>query len=268
LLSYYNRGLEHQRLLEGAGQVELARTQALIARFLPAPSAVIYDVGGGSGLYATWLARQGYAVHLVDAVPLHVQQARETSAAQPVYPLASIEVGDARHLDFPDASADAVLLLGPLYHLVERADRLQALRESARVLRPGGIVLAAVITRFASTLYGLLSGKLDESDFAAIARQDLEDGQHRNPTNHPAYFTTAFFHYPDELKQEIDDADLQHEATLAVEGPITLLPAEQLEQAWADPARRQRLLEVAQALEAEPSLLGVSPHLIGVGRRG
>ena len=216
MFSYYERGLEQQRLLQGAGRVELARTRALIERFVAPPPAVVCDVGGGSGVYATWLARQGYIVHLVDAVPLHVEQARAASAAQPAHPLASIEVGDARRLALPDASVEAVLMLGPLYHLVERAERVQALHEAARLLRPGAVLLAAVITRFASTLYGLLTDKLAEPEFATIAQQDLQSGQHRNPTENPSYFTTAYFHHPDELKHEIEAAGLRHEATLAV----------------------------------------------------
>src|SRR5436309_942768 len=82
-----------------------------------------------------WLAARGYAVHLVDAVPLHVEQARQAGQAQPDHPLAGLAVGDARRLDWADAAVDAVLLLGPLYHLTAREDRVQALRESRRVLR-------------------------------------------------------------------------------------------------------------------------------------
>ena len=267
IFTYYNRGLEQQRLFHGAGLVELARTQAIIQRYIPAPPAVVADIGGGSGVYATWLASQGYAVHLVDAVPLHVQQARQVSAAQPESPLASAEVGVARRLTLPDVSVDAVLMLGPLYHLTERADRVLALREAARVLRPDGVLLAAVITRFASILYGLLTGKLADPAFAEIAHQDLVDGQHRNPTDDPNYFTTAYFHIPGELKDEIEAAGLAHAATLAVEGPIPFLPVDRLEMEWADHARRQQLLAVAESLEAEQTLLGVSPHLIAVARR-
>src|SRR5262249_49876920 len=80
---------------------------------------------------------RGYAVHLSDVVPLHVEQAREASARQPDHPLAGTAVGDARRLAHPDGSADAVLLLGPLYHLTERADRLAAWREARRGRRPG-----------------------------------------------------------------------------------------------------------------------------------
>jgi len=106
-------------------------------------------VGGGPGVYACWLSAQGYEVHLVDASPLHVEQARAASERLPNNPLASVRLGDARQLDVADAAVDAVLLLGPLYHLTERADRLTALRESARVLRPGGHVFVAAVSRFA-----------------------------------------------------------------------------------------------------------------------
>ena len=73
---------------------------------------MVYDVGGGSGVYATWLARRGYTAHLIDVVPLHVEQARLASAAQPEHPLASVGLGDARQLEWPDQSADLVLLWG------------------------------------------------------------------------------------------------------------------------------------------------------------
>src|SRR5262245_42186742 len=127
---YYNQGREQNRLLSHSGQLEFARTQELIGRYLPKPPATIYDIGGGAGIYALPLARAGYSVHLVDAMPLHIEQAGEGAKSQPDYPLAGATVGDARHLDFPDASADAVLFLGPLYHLTEAADRVTALREA------------------------------------------------------------------------------------------------------------------------------------------
>src|SRR6185436_3267742 len=114
---YYNRGLERDRLDAGAGALELARTQALLERYLPPAPATIADVGGGPGRYAIWLTERGYRVHLVDPVPLHVEQAREAARVLPGGALAGAEVGDARALNLADSSADAVLLLGPLYHL-------------------------------------------------------------------------------------------------------------------------------------------------------
>ncbi len=265
LQSYYERGTEQGRLVGGGGRLELARTQELLTRHLPAPPAVVLDVGGGPGVYACWLAGLGYEVHLVDPVPLHVEQARGASAAQPEHPIASAEVGDARQLAWPDGSADAVLLLGPLYHLTERADRITALREAARVVRGAGPVFAVGISRFASALDGLVSGDLADPEFAAIVDQDLIDGQHRNPTGKPAYFTTSFFHHPDELRAEVVEAGLRLEGLFAVEGPAALL--QDFDERWDDEARRERLLHVTRAMESEPSIVGIGPHLMAVGRK-
>lgn len=265
MLAHYESGYEARRLSRGTGQLERARTEELVKRYLPSPPAVVFDVGGGAGVYACWLAREGYEVHLVDAMPLHVEQAREASSRQPGYALASINVGDARRLAREEASVDAVLLFGPLYHLTERDDRIAALGEARRILRPGGLVLAAVISRFASVLDGLFLQLLDDPEFQGIVRRDLADGQHRNPTNHPAYFTTAFFHHPEELKREMEEAGLRHEGTLAIEGPGWLL--QDFENHWGDDGRRTRLLDAVRAVEAEASLLGASAHLMAVARK-
>jgi SAM-dependent methyltransferase len=114
--------------------------------------------------------------------------------------------GDARCLSAQSNSADAVLLLGPLYHLVERSDRLMALREARRILKPKGVLIAAAISRFASLIDGLARGFFRDSDFRKIVASDLATGQHRNPTNQTAYFTTAYFHHPEELAAEVREA--------------------------------------------------------------
>jgi SAM-dependent methyltransferase len=161
---------------------------------------------------------------------------------------------------------DAVLLFGPLYHLTDRKDRLVALREAHRVLRPGGVLMAVGISRFASALDGLHSGFLKDDRFAEIVRQDLRSGQHRNPTGNPEYFMDTFFHHPDELERETAEAGFSVKGLFGVEGPGWTLP--DLDAWWADPALRERILELARTLETEPCMLGVSPHLIVVGKKG
>ncbi len=262
--AHYRSGYEGERLARGASRLEFARTQELVRRFLPRPPAIVFDIGGGPGAYAAWLAREGYRVYLLDAMPLHVAQAREAAARQFEHPFAA-ELGDARALPYADASADAVLCLGPLYHLTERDDRLQALAEVRRVLRPGGVFLAAAISRFASLCDGLKYGLLADPAFARIVAADLGDGQHRNPDDHPDYFTTAFFHHPDELAREVADAGLALTRILAVEGPGSILA--DLDPWWEDALRREQLLAVIAQLEEEPSLLGLSAHLMAVGQR-
>jgi ubiquinone/menaquinone biosynthesis C-methylase UbiE len=265
VLAYYESGREAGRLLAGHGKLEFVRTQELILRSAPPPPAVIYDVGGGSGVYAHWLAQLGYEVHLVDPVPLHIEQARLASQEQSAHPIASFTVGDAAKLNRSDGSVDVVLLLGPLYHLTEREDRLAALCEAHRVLRSGGAVLTVGISRFASTMDGLLQGFLNDPEFMRIVQRDLLDGQHRNPTGKAGYFTTAFFHHPDELKVEIAEAGFQLESIVAVEGLAWVLP--DFEDWWRDETRRARLLDAIRWLEAEPSLLGACAHILAIGRK-
>lgn len=266
--AHYNQGREHDRLLSGTGRLEYARTQELLRRFLPTAPARILDIGGGTGVYAFWLASLGYTVHLMDAMPIHIEQARNI-AAQPRTPvLASLSVGDACDLAFDDESADAVLLLGPLYHLTERVDRVRALQEAYRVLRPGGVVCAVGISRFASTLDGLMGGLLHDPEFERIVTRDLATGQHRNPGDHPRYFTTAFFHLPEELRSEVGEAGFGTTEVLAVEGPGAMMSFKDFEGFWDADGKREVLLRTIRAVETASSLLGASPHFMAVARKG
>jgi SAM-dependent methyltransferase len=221
----------------------------------------VLDVGGGPGAYALPLAERGYEVRLVDPVPLHVEHAREVAAGR-----FAARLGDALELAEPDASADAVLLLGPLYHLVERPERLRALAEARRVVRAGGVVAAAAISRFASLLDGLVASGVREPEFVEIVRRDLADGRHVNPREHdrPDWFTTSYFHRPEELAAEVEEAGLELEALLAVEGPGWI--AERVDED-ADPAADEVLLEALRTVEADPALLGMSLHLLAVARK-
>jgi ubiquinone/menaquinone biosynthesis C-methylase UbiE len=265
ILRHYEQVSESSRLNTGVFQIERARTEELILRRLSSAPATVFDIGGGAGPYALWLAERGYHVHLVDLVPKHVEQARAASARQAGFPLVSAEVGDARELSFPDSSADAVLLLGPLYHLLERDHRLQALREAHRVVRPGGFVWGAGISRFASFFDSLSAGFFKSAVFAPILERDLAEGQHRNPTDNPMYFTDAYFHRPGELSREFLAAGFDVVEVVAIEGPGWL--ARDFENLWKDPAQRERLLECVRKVEREPSILGASAHIMCVGQK-
>jgi len=261
--AYYALGREQQRLERGYGLLEALRTRELLDRWLPAPPAVVLDVGGAAGRYALPLADAGYAVHLLDPAPLHLRQA-EAASRSARRPLASVRPGDARALPVEDGSADAVLLLGPLYHLTERADRVLALREAARVLRPGGVVVAAGITRWASAVDGVVAGYLREPAFGDIVARDLADGVHRNDTERPGWFTTAYFHRPEDLRAEVAEAGFDPDGLVAVEGVGRLSPDP--DALLDDPATRERLLGIIRSTEREPALLGASSHVLVAGR--
>ena len=261
---YYGRAPEELRLEQGSSSLEALRTRELIDRHARRPPATVLDVGGAAGYYALGLAEAGYTVHLVDAVPRLVEEAQRRSATRS-RPLASCRLGDARALELPDQSVDIVLLLGPLYHLTDAAERDRALREARRVLRPGGQLFAAAISRWASALDGLSRDLFRDPRFKAIVERDLQEGQHRNPTERLDYFTTAYLHRPDELRAEVLAADLALDGLYGIEGPGWILSdvAERLE----DPRRCADLLQVARQFESDPAILGVSAHLLAVARR-
>jgi ubiquinone/menaquinone biosynthesis C-methylase UbiE len=264
ILEHYRRFDEAGRLSSGDGLLELLRTRELIQRHVgPEPSTIV-DVGGGPGVYTVWLAGLGHHVHLVEPVPEHVEQAAEAARAAGVE-LAGAHVGDGRALPLAADSADAVLVMGPLYHLQAAADRMQVLNEAQRVLRPGGLVFGAAISRFASSIDGLWSGFIDDPTFRAMVERVLESGRHLNPTGNMDYFTTAFFHRPSELHAEVRAAAFSDVTVYPVEG--VGWAARDLDERLRDPERRRRLLALIRALEGEPSLLGASPHLLAVGRR-
>jgi len=261
---YYQEVVEEGRLVAGPGQLEFVRTKEVVLRYLPPPPATILDVGGASGAYALWLAERGHQVHLIDRAPRLVEEAQRRSEASPNR-IGTCQVGDARELTFNDGVADGVLLLGPLYHLTDTAERLRALREVYRVLRPGGVMFAAAISRYASALDGVARDLFADSSSAAIVQQDLEQGQHRNETDKWDYFTTAYFHRPDELRAEVVSVGFSCQAVLGLEGPGWILS--NFDERWADPRKREDLLRVARALEREVSIVGLSAHLLAVGTK-
>ncbi len=263
---HYASGYEATRLFGSPqGELERSRSQEIIGRSLPRPPARVIDVGGAGGVYSLWLLDQGYEVVLIDAMPAHVELAERTLNEHTNRRLARARLGDARNLEEAGDSADAVLLMGPLYHLTERNDRLQSLREARRVLKTDGVVFAAAISRFASLLDGLSRNLVDDPAFQPILETDLRSGQHRNPTNRPDYFTTAFFHHPDELTGEMAEAGFQVEALIAVEGPAWLLS--NLVERMQDATKREQLMTLLRTVESEPSLVGASAHLLAVGRK-
>jgi SAM-dependent methyltransferase len=265
IAAHYSQGRpEDTRLRGGPGLVELARTQQVVRRHLPDGRLRILDVGGGSGIHAQWLAAEGHEVHVVDPVAVHVEQATALGAGA-AHPFTAA-LGDARRLVEPDASRDVVLLLGPLYHLTDRADRIRALAEAHRVVVPGGLVIAAAISRFASLFDGLNRWLLGDPAFREVVAEDLASGQHRNPDTHPDWFTTAYFHRPDELRAEAADAELDVVEVVGVEG-FSAWSLRADPSTAEDPDGLATHVWAAEAIEHEPTLTGLSPHLLLVARR-
>lgn len=265
IVAYYERTDERSRLETGLGLVERERTRRLVSRHLPAPPGVVVDVGCGGGAHALWLAELGYEVHVSDPVAKHIDQARASAALRGVE-FASARVGHAAELEHADASVDAVLALGPLYHLQEQVARLAAVAEAVRVLRPGGWFFGAAISKFTSLVNAVRDHDLlTDSSFLEIVLGDLDSGRHHNATGDPAFFTTAYVHDPTELAAELETAGLLDVEIVAVEGLAWAV--DDIETVWADREARERLMRLLEMTEREPSVLGASTHLLGIGRR-
>jgi SAM-dependent methyltransferase len=261
IVRYYDREFdEAARLTRSAeGALELVRTQELLRPHLPPAPASVLDIGGGAGIHARWLTEDGHRVHLVDPVPRHVDQARAAGC--------TVELGDARDLTAADASYDVVLLLGPLYHLPDRADRLRALREARRVVRPGGLVAVAGISRHAALFDNAARGVLHRPEILESLRATMAGGRHDGQRG----FTVSYFHAPDELAAEIDEAGLHRLALHGVEGPgWPQLHAVDLatDGSPADSPLFRSALAAARFADGRPELLPITAHLLALTRAG
>jgi SAM-dependent methyltransferase len=259
VLLHYESEQEENRLITGRGQIEFVRTQEVLRRHLPPSPARILDVGGATGIHAQWLAQAGYRTTIIDLSPRHVHMARSSLSPLGV----EAELGDARSLPAAAHSADAVLLLGPLYHLQDPGDRLQVWQEARRVVRAGGIVAGAAINRFASLFDGIGKGYLFDPEFRDVVDRDLATGRHDNPGHQRGWFTTAYFHHPGELRAEAEEAGLRVRELVGLEGLPGWLPFSQ--ERWDSPVDRETILDVARLVESEPALAGLSGHLLLIG---
>ncbi|NYV74396.1 bifunctional 2-polyprenyl-6-hydroxyphenol methylase/3-demethylubiquinol 3-O-methyltransferase UbiG [Streptomyces sp. UH6] len=257
VLRFYGETVdEDSRLRDSAdGRMELERTKQLLRRFLPPAPARVLDVGGATGIHAEWLVEDGYEVHLIDPVPRHVERASAVCRAT---------LGDARALNEPDDSYDVVLLLGPLYHLPDPVDRYRVLTEAVRTAKPGGLVAAAAINRYASLFehvsYAHLYQDHMQQSVANIMSTAVYDGERG--------FTLSYFHRAEELASELVAAGMLEVQVFGIEGPAWSLVKAAEQQPGEGPTDELFASAMAAARLAEPypELLAASSHLLAVGR--
>ena len=260
-LAGYNAGVEVGRLHRGLGLIEFARTKEILLEELPPPPATIYDIGGGYGEYAFFLAELGYEVHLFDLAEEHIRLAK---AAANAALLADAVVVDARSIPREDASADAILLFGPLYHITERGERARCLAECMRLLKPGGRLFTANITCFSTALkytecYDWRPALDDDACYRMI-ESTVRTGLH-----HGNEIGLVYFHRPEELRDEVAAAGFTEVELRGVIGPGWIV--RNVDEVWPDPAKREAILRIVRLLEREDSLMGFSTHFISMSRK-
>lgn len=258
IIAFYSETINESERLTGSadGVLEMVRTQELLRRHLPDAPARIIDVGGGPGAHARWLTEDGYDVDLIDPVPRHVEEASALGIRA--------ELGDARALGAADNSYDVALVLGPLYHLLDRGDRIQALREAARVVRPGGLVAAAAIGRYASIFEHVATTMLTIDRVRDAVADILVTGIHAAGRKG---FTSSYFHTGEGLAGELREAGLADPVVCGIEGPVwaALKATEQhTQQSLVDSPMFEAALTAARLAEPHPDLLAASSHMLAV----
>lgn len=263
--SYYDGQFDEDTRIQTrsvGGQVELERTRRLIGPALP-PAARVLDVGGATGVHSRWLTEAGHEVTLVDPVPSHVERAAQIGTFRAI-------VGDARQLPAEDGSVDVVLLLGPLYHLISRADRRRSLTEAHRVLVPGGLLFAQGIGRLSA-----FTDAATSRGFDALGQADLQVLRTGEWASTGGGFPGGHFHTARELEAEVEEAGFEVTSLHGVEGPNVGA----LELVADDPELLDLAVRLVERLEAalletrSPATryaglaAEASPHLLAVARR-
>jgi SAM-dependent methyltransferase len=251
--AYYSQQFaEAERLTvrSAQGRLEFERVQELIAARI-SPGSRILDIGGATGVHAAPLAASGHEVVLIDPVPEQVREAGRHGTFEAV-------VGDARDLGFEDDSFDVALLFGPLYHLATREDRLLALAEARRVVRPGGWVFAAAIPRFARHVVLTLAEGVPHpypSDWISLLEHGIPPDWGRFPGAH--------FHTSEELEDELQQAGLVNVSVCAVEGPDGLA-FEQLRK--VDDDLHEAALRIVRSVGHLPGVRDMTNHMMGIAQ--
>ena len=263
VLSYYAQYAQQEWARLDLHRTELGVTLRALCEHLSPPPARLLDCGGGPGRYAIELAGQGYEVTLFDLSPECLQLGRE-KAGEAGVTLAGFEQGTAVDLSrFAAASLDAVLLLGPLYHLLEDEDRRRALREVWRVLKPSGLLFAAFITRYAAIRYSAVHDPmwvLEDADRleTVLATGKLPGRRSGQPGFH------AHYAHPTEVRPLVEGAVFEMITLLGVEGVISMIEESVNE---LDGAAWEAWLDLNYRLSADPSILGCVGHLLAVARK-
>ena len=243
-------------------RTEFAVTCLALEEHLPSPPGMILDVGAGPGRYALHLTRRGYRVVLVDLSRRSLDLALEMAALAGIYLPPPVQA-DARALPAEYSEQfDAVLLMGPLYHLLTAEDRIAAVREAWRVLRPGGYVFATFITRYAPLRDVANHSPQWILEHPNRFRALLQDGL--NPAYESSAFPDSYFAHPDDILPLMTEGGFETRALLGCEGIIAgheEVVNDLAGEAWT------AWVSLNYRLGHESSLYGASDHLLYVGVR-
>lgn len=274
VLARYNAGIERNRLRTGIGLIEFERTKEILLDKLPVPPAVIYDIGGAYGEYSWWLSSLGYEVHLFDLSETNIKMSEKLSDEYPNVHLKSAMVCDARFIPRPDKSADAVLLMGPLYCITEYEERVLAIKESYRLLKDDGVLFSAALTPYSVLIPRIAvyhtddkkKNELDDPAIMATIERALADGCWINPERKIASgLGNSHLHTAAALKEELLCGGFITSSVHGMMGGAWLAP--NLNELLDNEKTRNVLMRTVRMLDGHEEIIGLSGHLLAVSKK-
>ncbi|GIP37958.1 hypothetical protein J31TS4_12380 [Paenibacillus sp. J31TS4] len=241
----------------------------MIRKHLP-PEGRVLDNGAGPGKYAIELARLGYRVTLSDLTPRLVRQAEEKAAELGLSDrFEAFLTLDARQLaGLDDGMFDAALMLGPFYHLQTEEDRSAAAAELNRVVKPGGVVFAAFMPRSRFTLTSIQTPRhwkphdtMDAIEaFRASGRFDHAD---------EGRFTGAYYFQVGDVVPFMEAHGFETLGLIGSSAGTAGQMSPEQWQYWRERGEEEwnRLHAMLYEMAADPALLGLSSHLLYIGRK-
>ncbi len=262
---YYQYFNEDERLLrDSSGKLEYEMTMRKLHQFLP-PTGDILDLGGATGIYAFPLADRGYRVHLADLSERLVNLAREKSESRISGKLASCSVANAVDLSqYPSGSFDAVLLFGPLYHLLGEGERQACVREVQRVLRPNGLVFASFIPYLSGSIaivdrYFFAPDQVGQGNL----REVFSSGRFTNNASHG--FQEGYYPTSDEMLKLFEEAGFARVHLSSIRG--FLYEKEDRFYSLEDAAMQEEILHWAMETAAQKEIIETCGHAMYIGRK-
>lgn len=238
-------------------KIEFDITKKHLDRFVEGTDLAIFDIGGGPGRYAYYLAKKGHRVSLLDLSRKNIETAK--SKAGVFGPeLKAYICGNALELEEYDQEYDVILLMGPLYHLPEESDRKKVLEGALALLKPGGMIVATFISSYAPLHDALVNPASNERPQELL--NYLGNGRHDAGKG----FTIAYFSDPEEARSFMNGFGMTE---LLFAGVESILGFKESEIQELDKELYDKWIEVGYALSTDKNVIGSSQHLLYIGRK-
>jgi SAM-dependent methyltransferase len=258
---YYENSVEGEDSRLERHQLERDITWLYFEEYLP-KSGNILEIGAATGVHTYWMAQRGYKITAIDLSQNELDFNKNRLAEHDFQHNVETRVRDARDLgDLPENGFDAVLLMGPLYHLVQELDRKLAVEQAVRRLKPGGIFFSSHISRFGilGDLLKNVTGWIEEQDEVHSIIELGRDPENYHPGEFRGYFSTL-----EEIAPLHEQAGLE---TIVIAGVEPAISADDQSYNILEGKRRQLWLDLFYSISRVPSMIASSRHILYIGRK-